>query len=152
MDSASSSLPFRAPGTGSTAKWSTITPDPAIRIGAVVTGGLVDCDLHKDGFNASYFWGDNGVNFGAPQITIDCNGVTGDEDAAPLQQLIASSRYFGFQASCTSAAGCTVSGFDNLVVARAEINLLAVRRTLARRWLLRGPRVFLSLRRPISPT
>ena len=111
---------------GSTAKWSTITPDPAIRIGAVVTGGLVDCDLHKDGFNASYFWGDNGVNFGAPQITIDCNGVTGDEDAAPLQQLIASSRYFGFQASCTSAAGCTVSGFDNLVVARAEINLLAV--------------------------
>ena len=78
------------------------------------------------------------MNFGAPQITIDCNGVTGDEDAAPLQQLITSSRYFGFQASCTSAAGCTVSGFDHLVVARSGINLLAQENT-ARRWLPPGP-------------
>ena len=59
------------------AKWSTITPDPAIRIVAVNTGGLVDCNLHADGFNASYFWGDNGVNFGSPQITVDCHGAHG---------------------------------------------------------------------------
>ncbi len=110
---------------GSVAKWSTITPDPAIRIVAVNTGGLVDCNLHADGFNASYFWGDNGVNFGSPQITVDCHGGTGDESAAPLSQFVTSSRYFGFQASCTSPNTCTVSGFNRLVVGRAGVNLLA---------------------------
>jgi hypothetical protein len=110
---------------GSVAKWSTTTPDPTIRIVGVTTSGLVDCNLHADGFNASYFWGDNGVNYGLPQITVDCHGLTGDEDAAPLSQLIASSRYFGFQAACTKASDCTVSGFNHLVVGRESVNLLA---------------------------
>ena len=111
---------------GSVSKWSTITPDPSIQIIGVNTNGLVDCNLHKDGFNADYFWGNNGTNYGSPQITIDCNGAgPGDEEASPIGQFIQASRYFGFQAECTSANGCTVSGFNHLVVARNEVTLIA---------------------------
>ncbi|HWF51568.1 MAG TPA: hypothetical protein VG294_13095 [Solirubrobacteraceae bacterium] len=75
--------------------------------------GQADCNLAKDGWAASYFWGDNGTNYGASPITVDCHGVPGSGSAGYLSQSIQSSRYFGFHASCNGA--CAVAGTGNLV-------------------------------------
>lgn len=90
--------------------WSTITPSPSIRIVGVTSTGVTDCNLHSDGFSAFYFWGDNGTNFGVPQITVDCHGAVNQNGVAGgLNQHIQSSRYFGWQAQCNQAS-CTPTG------------------------------------------
>jgi hypothetical protein len=107
------------------AKWSTITPSPTIRIVGVTSTGVADCNLHHDGFNASYFWGDNGVNYGVPQITIDCHGATNQNGyAGSLNQHIQSSRYLGWQASCTQSS-CTPTGAGIIVFSVLKITLEA---------------------------
>ena len=110
---------------GSYAKWSTITPSPAIRIIGVTDTGVADCNLHHDGFSAGYFWGDNGVNFGGPQVTIDCHGaVNRNGYAGSLNQHIQSSRYLGWSASCNQAS-CTPTGAGVIVFSVLAITLEA---------------------------
>ena len=62
-------------------------PDPGMRIVGVNAFGYADCNLHGDGFNASYFYGDNGDNYGVPQITIDCARRVGQQHCRELQRL-----------------------------------------------------------------
>jgi hypothetical protein len=112
-------------GNGASGNWSAITPTPAIRIIGVNAWGLADCNLHHDGFSASYYYGDNGVNYGVPSITIDCHGLSGNSNAGYLNQKITSSRYFGFQASCTFAGGCVPTGANGLVYALTGVTLEA---------------------------
>ena len=110
---------------GSYAKWSTITPSPSIRIIGVTDTGVADCNLHHDGFAAGYFWGDNGVNFGGPQVTIDCHGAVNQNGyAGSLNEHIQSSRYFGWSASC-GAASCTPTGAGVIVFSVLAITLEA---------------------------
>ena len=100
---------------GDYGKWGVTTPSPAISIVGVSTGGVVDCNLHHDGFSASYYWGDEGTNYGAPQITVDCHGaVNQNAVAGSLNQHIQSSRYFGWQASC-NASSCSPTGAGIIV-------------------------------------
>jgi hypothetical protein len=108
---------------GDIGKWSAITPTPGMRIVGVNASGYADCNLHGDGFNASYFYGDNGLNYGVPQITIDCHGASGNSNAGELSGFIQPSRYFGFQASCQKAGGCTPTGANGLVFAATGITL-----------------------------
>ncbi|HEX3976732.1 MAG TPA: hypothetical protein VHW96_10735 [Solirubrobacteraceae bacterium] len=110
---------------GAYAKWSTITPSPAIRIVGVTSTGVADCNLHSDGFSAFYFWGDNGTNFGVPQVTIDCNGATHQNGyAGSLSQHIQSSRYLGWQAQCNQSS-CTPTGAGVIVFSVLAITLEA---------------------------
>ena len=105
---------------GSYAEWSTITPSPSIRIIGVTDTGVADCNLHHDGFLASYFYGDNGVNYGAPQITIDGHGAVNQNGyAGSLNEHIPSSRYFGWSASC-NAASCTPTGAGVIVFSAGD--------------------------------
>ena len=77
--------------------------------------GVADCNLHSDGFSAFYFWGDNGANFGIPQVTIDCHGAVHQNGyAGSLSQHIQSSRYFGWQAQCNQSS-CTPTGAGIIV-------------------------------------
>ena len=106
-------------------QWSTITPSPAIRIVGVTSTGVADCNLHSDGFSAFYFWGDNGVNFAAPQVTIDCHGATHQNGyAGSLSQHIQSSRYLGWQAQCNQSS-CTPTGAGIIVFSVLAISLEA---------------------------
>jgi hypothetical protein len=110
---------------GEYGKWATITPSPAIRIVGVTTTGVADCNLHSDGFSASYFWGDNGTNFGVPQVTIDCHGATHQNGyAGSLSQHIQSSRYLGWQAQCNQSS-CTPTGAGIIVFSVIAIKLEA---------------------------
>ncbi len=110
---------------GDYAKWSTITPSPGIRIVGVSSTGDADCDLHSDGFSAEYFYGDNGVNFATPQVTVDCHGAVHQNTVAGvLAQHIQSSRYFGFQASCNQSS-CTPTGAGIIVFGVTGISLEA---------------------------
>jgi hypothetical protein len=110
---------------GDYGKWSTTTPSPAIRIVGVISSGLADCNLHKDGFSAGYFYGDNGVNYGAPQVTVDCNGARFmNHSAGNLFEHIQSSRFFGWQASCNQSA-CTPTGAGIIVFSVLGIELEA---------------------------
>jgi hypothetical protein len=110
---------------GDYAKWSTITPSPSIRIVGVISSGVTDCNLHSDGFSAGYFYGDNGVNYGTPQVTIDCNGATHqNQPAGNLFEHIQSSRYFGWQASCNQTT-CTPTGAGIVVFSVTGIELEA---------------------------
>jgi hypothetical protein len=94
-----------------TGQWATQTPSPSVRIIGVMAYGLADCNLAGHGFNASYFWGDNGVNYGAPQITpLPCVGFPANNQAGDLNQKIQSSRYFGWHAACTLKSGCQHTG------------------------------------------
>jgi hypothetical protein len=112
-------------GNGDYAKWATITPSPSIRIVGVISSGVADCNLHKDGFSAGYFYGDNGVNYGTPQVTIDCNGQTNrNQPAGNLFEHIQSSRYFGWQASCNQTT-CTPTGAGIIVFSVTGIELEA---------------------------
>jgi len=110
---------------GEYASWTAITPSPAIRIIGVTSSGVADCNLHTDGFFAEYFYGDNGVNYGTPEVTVDChgaihqNGVAGD-----LSGHIQSSRYFGWQASCNQSS-CTPTGAGIIVFSVTGITLEA---------------------------
>lgn len=121
-----SELDIDSPGTthqGDYGKWSVITPSPAIRIVGVNTGGIVDCNLHHDGFSAFYFWGDQGVNYGTPQVTVDCHGaVNQNAVAGNLDQHIQSSRYFGWQAQC-NASSCTPTGAGIIVFTVTHVAL-----------------------------
>ena len=86
---------------------------------------MADCNLHHDGFAAGYFWGDNGVNFGGPQVTIDCHGAVNQNGyAGSLNEHIQSSRYFGWSASC-NAASCTPTGAGVIVFSVLAITLEA---------------------------
>ena len=67
-------------------------PTPGMRIVGVNASGYADCNLHGDGFNASYFYGDNGVNYGVPQITIDCHGASRQQQRGQLQTASSSPR------------------------------------------------------------
>ncbi len=110
---------------GDYGQWSTITPSPSIRIVGVTSTGVADCNLHSDGFSAFYFWGDNGTNFGTPQVTIDCNGATHQNGyAGSLSQHIQSSRYLGWQAQCNQAS-CTPTGAGIIVFSVIAIKLEA---------------------------
>ena len=116
---------FGAARQGDYGQWSTITPSPAIRIVGVTSTGVADCNLHSDGFSAFHFWGDNGTNFGVPQVTIDCNGATHQNGyAGSLSQHIQSSRYFGWQAQCNQSA-CTPTGAGIIVFSVIAIKLEA---------------------------
>jgi hypothetical protein len=123
-----SDLSINAPrpaNQGDYAKWSTITPSPSIRIVGVVSSGVADCNLHADGFSADYFYGDNGVNYGTPAITVDCHGATNQNGVAGnLSGHIQSSRYFGWQASCTRTS-CTPTGAGVVVFWVTKITLEA---------------------------
>ena len=114
---------FGAVGNGDSGKWSAITPTPGMRIVGVNAGGYADCNLHGDGFNAGYFYGDNGVNYGLPPITIDCHGAPGNSNAGSFNGFIQPSRYFGFQASCQKSGGCTPTGANGLVFGATGITL-----------------------------
>jgi hypothetical protein len=117
--------PPPAAAKGENAKWSTITPSPSIRIIGVTDTGVADCNLHHDGFTAGYFWGDNGVNYGGPQVTIDCHGAVNRNDyAGSLSQKIQSSRYFGWSASCNQLS-CTPTGAGVIVFSVLAITLEA---------------------------
>ena len=86
---------------------------------------MADCNLHHDGFAAGYFWGDNGVNFGGPQVTIDCHGAVNQNGyAGSLNEHIQSSRYLGWSASC-GAASCTPTGAGVIVFSVLAITLEA---------------------------
>ena len=112
-------------GNGSIAKWSAITPSPSVRIVGVISSGVADCNLHSDGFSAGYYWGDNGTNYGAPQITVDCHGATNQNaPAGNLFEHIQSSRYFGWQASCNQTT-CTPTGAGIIVFSVTGIELEA---------------------------
>jgi hypothetical protein len=123
-----SDLAINAPRTaraGDYGKWTTITPSPSIRIVGVGSNGVVDCNLHSDGFSADYFWGDQGVNYGAPQITVDCHGAKNQNaSAGNLLEHIQSSRYFGWQAFCNQSS-CTPSGAGVVVFWVTKITLEA---------------------------
>jgi hypothetical protein len=123
-----SELDIDAPSTthqGSYGQWSTITPSPAIRIVGVTSTGVADCNLHGDGFSAYYFWGDNGTNFAAPQVTVDCHGATHQNGyAGSLSQHIQSSRYLGWQAQCNQSS-CTPTGAGIIVFSVLAITLEA---------------------------
>jgi hypothetical protein len=109
---------------GDSGNWSAITPTSGMRIVGVNSAGYADCNLHGDGFNASYFYGDNGVNFATPQITINCGGATtGSQPAGTLNGFIQPSRYLGFQATCEKAGGCQSSSGDGLVFGATGITL-----------------------------
>ena len=111
--------------SGEYAKWGTITPSPAIRIIGVNTAGIADCNLHHDGFSAFYYWGDEGTNFGVPQVTVDCHGaVNQNAVAGNLDQHIQSSRYFGWQAQC-NASSCTPTGAGIIVFSVTHVILEA---------------------------
>ncbi len=87
--------------------------------------GVADCNLHSDGFSAFYFWGDNGTNFGIPQVTIDCHGAVHQNGyAGSLSQHIQSSRYFGWQAQCNQSS-CTPTGAGIIVFSVTAIQLEA---------------------------
>jgi hypothetical protein len=112
-------------GDGSSAQWSTITPSPSVRIVGVISSGVADCNLHSDGFSAGYFYGDNGINYGAPQITVDCHGALNQNaPAGNLFEHIQSSRYFGWQASCNQSS-CTPTGAGIIVFSVTGIVLEA---------------------------
>jgi hypothetical protein len=123
-----SDLAINAPRTarqGDYAKWSTITPSPQIRIVGVGSSGVVDCNLHHDGFSADYFYGDGGVNYGTPSITVDCHGATNSNAVAGnLLEHIQSSRYFGWQAFCNQSS-CTPTGAGIVVFWITKITLEA---------------------------
>jgi hypothetical protein len=109
---------------GDSGNWSAITPTPGMRIVGVNAFGYADCGLHHDGFNASYFYGDNGTNYGVPQISVNCGGsYTGSQPAGNLNGFIQPSRYFGFQASCQKSGGCQSSSGDGLVFGATGITL-----------------------------
>jgi hypothetical protein len=103
------------------AGWAAVTPTASLRIIRVYSFGEADCNLAKDGWAASYFWGDNGTNYGTSPVTIDCHGTSGNAGAGYLNQAIQSSRYFGFHASCNGA--CAVAGAGNLVFGVSGITL-----------------------------
>jgi hypothetical protein len=112
-DELETDVPFPPTFQGAYAEWSTITPSPSIRIVGVTDTGVADCNLHSDGFSASYFYGDNGVNYGNPAVTIDCHGAVNQNGyAGSLNQHITSSRYFGWSASCNQAS-CTPTSAGN---------------------------------------
>ncbi|HWF68921.1 MAG TPA: carboxypeptidase-like regulatory domain-containing protein, partial [Mycobacterium sp.] len=129
FDNCPSELDIDAPGPGAgdgnSAKWAAITPSPAIRIVGVTSTGVADCNLHHDGFQAGYFYGDNGVNYGVPSITVDCHGAINQNGyAGSLNQHIQSSRYLGWQASCTHST-CTPTGAGIIVFSVLKIMLEA---------------------------
>ncbi len=105
-----------------TAGWAAVTPSPYLGIIAVYSNGLADCNLHTDGWGASYFWGDNGTNYGTSNVTVDCHGASGSGAAGFLSQAIQSSRYFGFHASCNGS--CASAGANNLVFGVLGITLV----------------------------
>lgn len=107
---------------GASGNWSTITPSPAIAIVGINASGLADCNLHSDGFTASYYYGDNGVNYGVPSITVDCHGASGNGPAGNFNGFIQPSRYLGFQASCTRS-NCNSTGANRLVFGASGIRL-----------------------------
>lgn len=123
-----SELDVDAPGTahqGAYGRWSTITPSPSIRIVGITSVGVADCNLHSDGFSAGYFYGDDGVNYGTPQVTIDCHGAVNQNGyAGGLNQHIASSRYLGWTASCNQSS-CTPTGAGIVVFSILSIQLEA---------------------------
>ena len=114
---------FGTVNNGDSGNWSAITPTAGMRIVGVNASGYADCNLHGDGFNASYFYGDNGVNYGVPQITIDCHGASGNSNAGNFSGFIQPSRYFGFQASCQKSGGCAPTGANGLVFGATGITL-----------------------------
>jgi hypothetical protein len=110
---------------GDTAHWAAITPSPSVRIVGVISSGVADCNLHHDGFAAGYFYGDNGTNYGTPQVTVDCHGATNQNaPAGNLSEHIQSSRYFGWQASCNQSS-CTATGGGAVVFVVTGITLEA---------------------------
>ena len=112
-------------GNGNRAEWSAITPSPAIGIIGVTSTGVADCNLHSDGFQADYFYGAGDTNYGVPSITVDCHGATNQNGyAGDLNQHIQSSRYFGWQASCTKST-CTPTGAGIIVFSVIGITLEA---------------------------
>jgi hypothetical protein len=110
---------------GDLGQWSTETPSPAVRIIGFNPTLFVDCNLHGDGFNASYFYGDNGVNYGVPQITVNCHGGTGNWLANTVNPRIQSSRYFGWHTSCQISSGCFPTGTGPTVLSMYSITLEA---------------------------
>jgi hypothetical protein len=109
-------------GRGSSGNWSAITPSTSMGIIGVNASGLADCNLHSDGFSADYYFGNNGVNYGTPSITIDCHGASGNSTAGVFNSFIQSSRYFGFQASCGQGT-CSPSGASSLVLGATGVTL-----------------------------
>ncbi len=45
-------------------------------ISPLVGNPTADCSLGSDGYDAEFVWGDNGQNYGAKPITINCHGQT----------------------------------------------------------------------------
>jgi hypothetical protein len=113
---------------GSSGQWVAETPTPTIRLVGVTSQGVADCNLHADGFTAAYFYGDEGVNYGEPQITVDCGANANGQNstAGDLNQKIPSSRYLGWQAWCgRNHSTCTPTGANGIVFAMTGITLEA---------------------------
>jgi hypothetical protein len=99
---------------GHSSQWDTVTPSEAIKINTVYTPPndvLTDCYLGVDGYNAGFFWGDNGQNFGGQRIfssgqPCDSQGYNvGTGINIPIGGMTPS-RYFGWSVTCGITSGC----------------------------------------------
>ncbi|HWF73132.1 MAG TPA: hypothetical protein VG186_07295 [Solirubrobacteraceae bacterium] len=105
------------------AQWNAVTPSSALSIVFINADGSADCNLATDGWSASYFWGDNGTNYGTSPVSIDCHGgPEGNGEAGYVNQAIEPSRYFGFYANCNGA--CAAAGAANLVFGVRTVTLV----------------------------
>ena len=92
-------------------RWTATSPSPLLRIvGAYTRPNAVrlDCTLHKDGFTAEYFWGQNGHYDGTQDIVYEgagCSGGIGGADG--INRPITPSRDFGWRAGCSLKSACS---------------------------------------------
>lgn len=122
---------------GHSSDWSTTTPSEAIKINTVyIPAGdvLTDCTLGGDGYAATFFWGDDGQNYGTKRIFSSggpCtsegvnNGTTID---IPIGGMTLS-RYFGWTVACGDGSGCKRPSPDGALVGVHGIGLGAVENT-----------------------
>jgi len=113
------------------AEWYAQTPSPAIAIVHAFTPVNtveVDCTLNSDGFTASYYWGDNGQNYGTQAINYinGCSGGLGYADG--INTAITPSRYFGWQVACSLKSSCQASD-GNAILGVNGIQLTALENT-----------------------
>jgi hypothetical protein len=110
-------------------QWAAETPSPLLQIVNAYTrpnAVRVDCTLHKDGFSAQYFWGQNGDNNGAQSILYEGAGCTGGMGGADgINRTFAPSRYFGWHVGCETLASCSSrnSGYRLVLVRGVQLRV-----------------------------
>jgi hypothetical protein len=110
-------------------QWGAATPSPLLQIVDAYTrpnAARVDCTLHKDGFTAQYFWGQNGHNNGTQDIVYEgagCSGGMGGADG--IDRTFTASRYFGWHVGCDLKSSCSAgsSGGRLLLVKGVQLQV-----------------------------